>query len=154
MNPEEQVSRTRTPAAPSDAETAVEKFEAGEFVESFGNLRATDRLLTRVARCLGATAPGVVGTSNRDRRVPTGSRLPATIPRLKSHGGHLTRDNVRLAHRLCNRRDWGWRTKINAMFAKQMSLQEIAEELNVAGGCNDSRHHRWAAESVRKAFVS
>ena len=52
-------------------------------------------------------------------------------PRLKAHGGHLTPDNVRLAHRLCNRRDYGWRMKINAMLGKRMSLEEIAEQLNV-----------------------
>src|SRR5262245_53886078 len=28
------------------------------------------------------------------------------LPRLKTHGGHLTRDNLRLAHRLCNQRDY------------------------------------------------
>src|SRR3954451_5025226 len=33
-------------------------------------------------------------------------------PRLKMHGGHLTPDNVRLAHRLCNQRDSTWRMKI------------------------------------------
>ena len=52
-------------------------------------------------------------------------------PRLKAHGGHLTPDNVRLAHRLCNRRDYSWRVKINAMLGKRMSLEEIAEKLNV-----------------------
>jgi hypothetical protein len=51
-------------------------------------------------------------------------------PRLKAHGGHLTPDNVRLAHRLCNRRDYTWRMKINALLGKRMSLEEIAEELN------------------------
>src|SRR5437868_5013201 len=50
-------------------------------------------------------------------------------PRLKMHGGHLTPDNVRLAHRLCNRRDYGWRTKINALLGNRMSLEEIAERL-------------------------
>jgi len=46
------------------------------------------------------------------------------------HGGHLTPDNVRLAHRLCNRRDYTWRKKINALLGKRMSLEEIAEKLN------------------------
>lgn len=46
------------------------------------------------------------------------------------HGGHLTRDNVRLAHLLCNRRDYGWRMKIHAMLQKRMSLEEIAARLN------------------------
>ena len=43
------------------------------------------------------------------------------------HGGRLTPDNVRLAHRLCNRRDYIWRVRINAMLGKRMSLEEIAE---------------------------
>ncbi len=51
-------------------------------------------------------------------------------PTLKSKGGHLTPDNVRLAHRFCNQRDFIWRAKINAMLGKRMSLDEIAAELN------------------------
>ena len=75
-------------------------------------------------------------------------------PRLKSHGGHLTPDNVRLAHWLCNRRDWGWRQKINAMLAKRMSLEEIAEKLNAEKVPTIHGTNRWTAASVRKAFVS
>jgi hypothetical protein len=75
-------------------------------------------------------------------------------PKLKAHGGHLTPDNVRLAHRLCNQRDYEWRMRINRMLGKQMSLEEIAARLNeqkipAAHGTN-----RWTASSVRKAFVS
>src|SRR6478736_490385 len=64
---------------------------------------------------------------------PSGSDWSLTAdhyPRLKMHGGHLTADNVRLAHRLCNRRDFGWRVRINAMLRKRMSLEEIAAHLN------------------------
>ena len=75
-------------------------------------------------------------------------------PRLKSHGGHLTPDNVRLAHRLCNQRDYGWRMKINAMLGKRMSPAEIAEELNVEKVPTIHGTNRWTAASVRKAFVS
>ena len=49
------------------------------------------------------------------------------------HGGHLTADNVRLAHRLCNRVDYQWRNKITPMLAQGMSLEGIAERLNAAG---------------------
>ena len=56
------------------------------------------------------------------------------------HGGHLTPDNVRLAHRLCNQRDYTWRMKINAMLGKRMSLEEIAERAERAEGSNDPRH--------------
>ena len=75
-------------------------------------------------------------------------------PRLKMHGGHLTPDNVRLAHRLCNRRDYAWRKKINAMLGKRMSLEEIAEKLNAEKVPTIHGTNRWTAASVRKAFVS
>jgi hypothetical protein len=75
-------------------------------------------------------------------------------PRLKAHGGHLTPDNVRLAHRLCNRRDYGWRMRINAMLGKRMSLEQIAEELNAHRVPTIHGANRWTASSVRKAFVS
>jgi hypothetical protein len=75
-------------------------------------------------------------------------------PRLKSHGGQLTADNVRLAHRLCNRRDYGWRMKINTMLAKRMSLEEIAQTLNAENVPTNHGANRWTAASVRKAFVS
>jgi hypothetical protein len=63
-------------------------------------------------------------------------------------------DNVRLAHRLCNRRDYGWRMKINAMLGKRMSLEEIAERLNVEKVPAIHGTNRWTAAAVRKAFVS
>ena len=75
-------------------------------------------------------------------------------PRLKMHGGHLTPDNVRLAHRLCNRRDYTWRMKINALLGKRMSLEEIAEKLNAEKVPTIHGTNRWTAASVRKAFVS
>jgi hypothetical protein len=75
-------------------------------------------------------------------------------PRLKVHGGHLTPDNVRLAHRLCNRRDYTWRMKINAMLGKRMSLEEIADELNAKKVSTIHGTNRWTAPFVGKAFVS
>jgi hypothetical protein len=75
-------------------------------------------------------------------------------PRLQKDGGKLAPDNVRLAHRLCNRRDYTWRTKIGAMLAKRMSLAEIAEQLNTEGVPTIHGTNRWTAASVRKAFVS
>lgn len=82
------------------------------------------------------------------------SPTPDHYPRLKAHGGHLTPDNIRLAHRLCNRRDYGWRMKINAMLAKRMSLEEIAARLNAQNVPTIHGTNRWTASSVRKAFVS
>jgi len=75
-------------------------------------------------------------------------------PRLKMHGGHLTADNVRLGHKLCNRRDYEWRTRINAMLAKQMSLDEIAARLNGQKVPTIHGTNRWTSGAVRKAFVS
>lgn len=75
-------------------------------------------------------------------------------PMLKMHGGHLTPDNVRLAHRLCNRRDFQWRKRINGMLAKRMSLDEIAARLNADEVPTMHGTNKWTAASVRKAFVS
>ena len=75
-------------------------------------------------------------------------------PRLKMHGGRLTPGNVRLGHRLCNQRDYIWRVKINAMLEDWMSLEDIAEKLNVEKVPTIQGTNRWTATSVRKAFVS
>ncbi len=75
-------------------------------------------------------------------------------PMLKMHGGRLTPDNVRLAHRVCNQRDYLWRVKINAMLGKRMSLEDIAKELNVEKVPTIHGTDGWTATSVRKAFVS
>jgi hypothetical protein len=75
-------------------------------------------------------------------------------PRLKMHGGHLTPDNVRLGHKLCNQRDYTWRTQINALLGKKMSLEEIAAQLNGKKVPTIHGTNRWTASSVRKAFVS
>ena len=75
-------------------------------------------------------------------------------PTLKSRGGRLARDNVRLAHRLCNRRDYEWRTRINEMLRRRMSLDEIAAALNARKVPAIHGTNRWTAAAVRKAFVS
>jgi hypothetical protein len=55
---------------------------------------------------------------------------PDHYPILKSAGGHLVPENVRLSHIWCNNRDYGWRTQIRTLLAKGKSLAEIAETLN------------------------
>ncbi len=82
------------------------------------------------------------------------SPTPDHYPRLRAHGGHLTPDNVRLAHLLCNRRDYGWRVKINVMLGRRMSLDEIATRLNAQKVPPVHGTNRWTPASVRKAFVS
>jgi hypothetical protein len=88
---------------------------------------------------------------------PTGSEWSPTAdhyPRLRMHGGHLTPDNVRLAHKLCNQRDYEWRTRINAMLGKRMSLEQIADRLNTTNVPTIHGTNKWTAAAVRKAFVS
>ena len=60
----------------------------------------------------------------------------------------------RLAHRLCNCRDYTCRKKIYALLAKRMPLEEIAEKLNAEKVPTIHGTNRWTATSVRKAFVS
>ena len=75
-------------------------------------------------------------------------------PRLKKDGGHLVASNVRLSHKFCNKEDYGWRLKISGMLEKQMSLEEIAENLNHKGIRRPHGSVTWTATLVRKAFVS
>jgi DNA-binding transcriptional MerR regulator len=70
------------------------------------------------------------------------------------HGGQLTPDNVRLAHKLCNSRDYEWRTRINEMLRRRMSLNEIAAALNARNVPAIHGTNRWTPAAVRKAFVS
>jgi DNA-binding transcriptional MerR regulator len=84
------------------------------------------------------------------RLVSDGRPLPAA----EDAWGDLTPDNVRLAHRLCNRRDFEWRTRINALLGKRISLEEIAAHLNAKKVPTIHGTNRWTASSVSKAFVS
>jgi hypothetical protein len=84
-------------------------------------------------------------------RMVTDSRpLPAT----QDARGSPDPDNVRLGHRLCHRRDYTWRQKINVLLGKRMSLEEIAEKLNAEKVPTIHGTKRWTAASIRKAFVS
>ena len=58
---------------------------------------------------------------------------PDHYPILKSAGGRLVPENVRLAHIWCNNRDYSQRTQIRALLAKGKSLTEIADILNGKG---------------------
>jgi hypothetical protein len=75
-------------------------------------------------------------------------------PRLKADGGHLETANVRLAHVLCNRMDYGWRIRIRNMLKKEMPLAQIAEVLNRTKGPKPHGTASWTAANVRRAFVS
>ena len=79
---------------------------------------------------------------------------PDHYPILKSAGGQLVPENVRLSHIWCNNRDYGWRTQIRTLLAKGKSLAEIAGALNSKGVPPAHGTNRWTAAMVRKAYVS
>ena len=90
----------------------------------------------------------------RSTPLPDWAPSPDHYPTPKADGGQLVPWNVRLAHVLCNREDYGWRMRIRRMLERGMSLEEIAEKLNHKGVRRPHGSQRWTATSVRKAFVS
>jgi hypothetical protein len=155
MNNEEHVPRARTPAALQDSgRTPVERLEALRVRGVLLQLARDGQIID--VRCEMPECYSFRGRRYFDPR-STGSDWELTAdhyPRLKAHGGHLTPDNVRLAHRVCNRRDYRWRMKINAMLGRRMSLEEIARTMNMEKVPTIHGANRWTAASVRKAFVS
>ena len=155
MNREEETSGGGVWAELADAEaSAVEK------LEDLG-VRGVLRQVARDGQILDVRCEMPQCYCPRGRgsfdQVSTGSDWSPTAdhyPRLKAHGGHLTPDNVRLAHRLCNRRDYGWRLRINEMLRNRMSLEDIAADLNAKKVPPIHGAERWTPASVRKAFVS
>lgn len=75
-------------------------------------------------------------------------------PQLKKDGGKLTPGNIRLAHVMCNRTDYEWRTQIRKMLDSGMSLYAIAEKLNKKKIAVPHGRNTWTAAMVRKAYVS
>ena len=155
MDHEEQVSQ-----AGISATAAAAGASAGEKLEALG-VRGILRQLARDGqlvdvRCEMPQCYCFRGRVYFEPRGPYSDWEPTAdhYPRLKMHGGHLTSDNVRLSHRLCNRRDYEWRKRINAMLAKRMSLEEIALHLNTQKVPAIHGTNRWTASAVRKAFVS
>jgi len=156
MNDEVRVPQARTPVAPADAgETPVEKLEALGVRRGILRRLACDGQLIEV-RCEMPQCYCFRGRRHFEPISPGADWMPTAdhYPRLKMHGGRLTRDNVRLANRVCNQRDHIWRKKINAMLVKRMSLEEIAGKLNAEQVPTIHGTNRWTAASVRKAFVS
>ena len=157
MTDEQQDPPAEIPAAAGDAEsTPVERLEAWGVRGILRQLARDGQIID--VRCEMPRCYCFRGRSYFEPR-PAGSwsdwePTADHYPRLKAHGGHLTPDNVRLAHRLCNRRDYTRRMKINALLGKRMSLQEIAAKLNAEKVPTIHGTNRWTAASVRKAFVS
>jgi hypothetical protein len=156
MQHEEQASQAGVPAAPAAAGAAsvVETLVALGVGGILRQLAQDGQILD--VRCEMPRCYCRRGRKYFDPKSPPSdwSPTPDHYPRLKSHGGHLTPDNVRLAHLRCNKCDHGWRMKINAMLRKRMSLDEIAARLNAQKVPTIHGTNRWTAASVRKAFIS
>lgn len=75
-------------------------------------------------------------------------------PKLKQDGGTLTPGNIRLAHVLCNREDYQWRSKIRAKLDQGMSLADIAQDLNDRKVRAPHGSGKWTAKTVRRAYIS
>ncbi len=89
-------------------------------------------------------------TTPRSKWAPSADHYPV----LKSAGGHLRPENVRLSHTECNQRDYTRRKQIGTLLAKGKSLADIAEFLNRKGVPPAHGTNRWTAAMVRKAYVS
>lgn len=155
MDYEEQASQAGIPVAAATAgASAVEQLDDLGVRGILRQLAKNGQLID--VRCEMPQCYCFRGRRHFDPKGPYSDWEPTAdhYPRLKMHGGHLTPDNVRVAHRLCNRRDYEWRTRINAMLAKRMSLDEIADEMNRRKVPTIHGTNRWTAASVRKAFVS
>lgn len=74
----------------------------------------------------------------------------------KALGGKLDPWNVRVGHVLCNRVDAGWRARVIALLQRQgdMSLEEIADDLNRKRIQAPHGTNRWTAANVRKALAT
>jgi hypothetical protein len=155
VDDETRAHEARNPAAPAaGGASAVAKLDALGVRGILRQLAKDGQLLD--VRCEMPLCYCHLGRGHFDPR-STGSDWTPTAdhyPRLKMHGGHLTPDNVRLAHRLCNRVDYGWRVKIGAMLRHRMPLEEIAAHLNDQKVPAIHGRNRWTASSVREAFVS
>ena len=89
-------------------------------------------------------------TTARTKWAPSRDHYPI----LKSAGGKLVPENVRLSHTECNQRDYNRRKQIGALLAKGKSLEDIADTLNRKGVPPAHGTNQWTAAMVRKAYVS
>ena len=109
-------------------------------------------LQCEMPRCYHHKGRGVFDpvTKSRSKWAPSRDHYPI----LKSAGGKLRPENVRLSHIECNQRDYVSRAQIRPLLAKGKSLDEIAETLNRKGVPPAHGTNRWTAAMVRKAYVS
>ena len=109
-------------------------------------------LKCEMPRCYHPKGRGVFDPVKKPRRKWAPSR--DHYPILKSAGGTLNAENVRLSHTECNQRDYVSRGQIRPLLAEGKSLAEIAETLNREGVLPAHGTNRWTAAMVRKAYVS
>jgi hypothetical protein len=138
-----------TPAAPADGgETPVEQLERLGVKGILGQLARDGQIVD--VRCEMPQCYCFRGREYFEPREPYSDwELTADhYPRLKMHGGHLTPDNVRLAHRLCNARDYRWRKK---MAGSALLEEQAASELRQCeapvdpGRAHGGTRLRWSA---------
>jgi hypothetical protein len=156
MDHDEQVSKAEIPPASAAARASVvEELKGSGVVRGILVQIARDGQSLEV-RCEMPQCYCPRGRGKFEQRAPAAKWQPTAdhYPKLKMHKGHLTPDNVRLAHRFCNQRDYLWRKKITGMLRNKLSLEEIAAELNAQKVPPIHGTNRWTASSVRKAFVS
>jgi hypothetical protein len=89
-------------------------------------------------------------TTARTKWAPSRDHYPI----LKSAGGKLVPQNVRLSHTECNQRDYNRRKQIATLLANGKSLEDIADALNRKGVPPAHGTNQWTAAMVRKAYVS
>ena len=136
--------------------SVVEQLEAKGVKRGILHQMAKDGQLTDL-RCEMPSCYCNEGRKHFDRKTHPMSDWapnPDHYPRLKMHGGHLLAANVRLAHVLCNNRDFAWRKRVGEMLADHKSLQEIAAQLNQKKVVPPPGRPKWTARMVRWAYVS
>jgi hypothetical protein len=89
-------------------------------------------------------------TTARTKWAPSRDHYPI----LKSAGGKLVSENVRLSHTECNQRDYNRRKQIGTLLENGKSLEDIADTLNRKGVPPAHGTNQWTAAMVRKAYVS
>jgi len=89
-------------------------------------------------------------TTKRTKWSPSRDHYPI----LKSAGGKLGPENVRLSHTECNQQDYTRRKQIGALLAADKSLEYIADTLNRKRVPPGHGRNQWTAAMVREAYVS
>jgi hypothetical protein len=146
---------TEAPAKGS-MQSVVEKLEAKGVTRGIMHRMAKDGQLVDI-RCEMPSCYCPQGRRHFDRKsdpMPDWAPNPDHSPILKMHGGTLAPENVRLAHVLCNNRDFAWRNRVSEMLADRKSLREIAVHLNQKKVVPPPGKEKWTARMVRWAYVS